>query len=133
MSCAACAGATCYFSDVDWRRHPDDRAFGAFNQVLNAPFSGADHRARALIATAVYHRYSGDEDFPRQLKQAGLLNEEDEIYAKILGLPCGSLLRCRRRRRANCRITACGSPPTGWCSKFPAGGRPLRPIPFTSA
>ena len=78
--------ATCLFSDVNWRRHPDDRAFGAFNQILTAPFSGADHRARALIATAVYHRYSGDEDFPRQLKQAGLLNEEDELYAKILGL-----------------------------------------------
>jgi exopolyphosphatase/guanosine-5'-triphosphate,3'-diphosphate pyrophosphatase len=78
--------ATCLFSDVNWRRHPDDRAFGAFNQILTAPFSGADHRARALIATAIYHRYSGDEDFPRQLKQAGLLNEEDELYAKILGL-----------------------------------------------
>jgi exopolyphosphatase/guanosine-5'-triphosphate,3'-diphosphate pyrophosphatase len=78
--------ASCLFSDVNWRRHPDDRAFGSFNQILTAPFSGADHRARALIATAIYHRYSGDEDFPRQLKQAGLLDEEDEIYAKILGL-----------------------------------------------
>ena len=78
--------ATCLFSDVNWRRHPDDRAFGAFNQILTAPFSGADHRARALIATAIYHRYSGDEDFPRQLKQAGLLGDEDELYAKILGL-----------------------------------------------
>ena len=78
--------AACLFSDVNWRRHPDDRAFGAFNQVLTAPFSGADHRTRALIATAIYHRYSGDEDFPRQLKQAGLLNSEDELTARILGL-----------------------------------------------
>ncbi len=78
--------ATCLFSDIGWRRHPDDRAFGAFNQVLTAPFAGADHRARALIATAVFHRYSGDEDFPRQLKQAGLLNEDDELCAKTLGL-----------------------------------------------
>jgi len=76
----------CLFSDVNWRRHPDDRAFGSFNQILTAPFSGADHRERALLATAIYHRYSGDEDFPRQLKQAGLLNEEDEVYAKIMGL-----------------------------------------------
>ncbi len=78
--------ATCLFSDVNWRRHPDDRAFGAFNQLLTAPFAGARHRTRALIATAIYYRYSGDEDYPRQLKQAGLLIEEDELYAKTLGL-----------------------------------------------
>ncbi len=78
--------AVCLFSDIAWRRHPDDRAFGAFNQVLTAPFGGADHRARALIATAIYHRYSGDEDFPRDLKNAGLLDEEDEFRAKRLGL-----------------------------------------------
>ncbi|HSZ74919.1 MAG TPA: Ppx/GppA family phosphatase [Rhizomicrobium sp.] len=78
--------AVCLFSDIAWRRHPDDRAFGAFNQVLTAPFAGADHRARALIATAIYHRYSGDEDFPRDLKNAGLLHEEDEARAKRLGL-----------------------------------------------
>jgi exopolyphosphatase/guanosine-5'-triphosphate,3'-diphosphate pyrophosphatase len=78
--------AVSLFSDVNWRRHPDDRAFGAFNQILTAPFSGADHRARALIATAIYHRYSGDEDFSRQLKQADLLNADDELYAKTLGL-----------------------------------------------
>ena len=78
--------AACLFSDIAWRRHPDDRAFGAYNQVLTAPFAGADHRARALIATAIYHRYSGDEDFPRDLANAGLLNEEDELRAKKIGL-----------------------------------------------
>src|SRR5262249_24797489 len=39
--------AFCLFSDIAWRRHPDDRALGAFNQVLTAPFAGADHRIRA--------------------------------------------------------------------------------------
>lgn len=78
--------AVCLFSDVGWRRHPDDRAIGAFNQVLTAPFSGADHRTRALIATAVYHRYSGDEDFPRDLIAAGLLDPQDERRAVCLGL-----------------------------------------------
>lgn len=77
--------AVCLFSDVNWRRHPDDRAFGSFNQILTAPFSGASHRERALIASATYHRYSGDEDFPHRLRQAGLLGEEDERYAQILG------------------------------------------------
>ncbi|HEX2590201.1 MAG TPA: hypothetical protein VHL34_01825, partial [Rhizomicrobium sp.] len=78
--------AFCYFSDIAWRRHPDDRSLGAFNQVLTAPFAGADHRTRAIMATAVFHRYSGDEDFPREYAAAGLLSEDDESYAKRMGL-----------------------------------------------
>jgi exopolyphosphatase/guanosine-5'-triphosphate,3'-diphosphate pyrophosphatase len=78
--------AFCLFSDIAWRRHPDDRSLGAFNQVLTAPFAGADHRARALIATAVFHRYSGDEDFPREYAAAGLLSKDDEEHAIRLGL-----------------------------------------------
>lgn len=78
--------AACLFSDVAWRRHPDDRAIGAFGQVITAPFTGADHRMRALIATAVHHRYSGDEDFPRDIANAELLNKEDEERAFQIGL-----------------------------------------------
>jgi exopolyphosphatase/guanosine-5'-triphosphate,3'-diphosphate pyrophosphatase len=73
-------------SDIAWRRHPDDRSLGGFNQVLTAPFSGCDHRARALIATAVFHRYSGDEDFPREYAAAGLLPKDDEEHAIRMGL-----------------------------------------------
>jgi exopolyphosphatase/guanosine-5'-triphosphate,3'-diphosphate pyrophosphatase len=80
--------AICLFSDIAWRRHPDDRALGAFGQVLTAPFTAADHRARALIATAVHHRYSGDEDFPRDLANADLLNKDDEERALQIGLAC---------------------------------------------
>jgi exopolyphosphatase/guanosine-5'-triphosphate,3'-diphosphate pyrophosphatase len=78
--------ASALFSDIGWRRHPDDRALGALNQTLTAPFSGADHRARALIATSIYHRYTGDEDFPPELSLAGLLDKEDERRALRLGL-----------------------------------------------
>jgi exopolyphosphatase/guanosine-5'-triphosphate,3'-diphosphate pyrophosphatase len=78
--------ASAYFSDIGWRRHPDNRAGGTFNQVLTAPFSGADHRARALIATSIFHRYSGDEDFARDLAIAGLLDKDDERRALRLGL-----------------------------------------------
>ena len=78
--------ASAYFSDVGWRRHPDDRAIGAMGQVLTAPFAGADHRTRALIATSIFHRYSGDEDFPRDLIMAGLLDKDDEKRALRLGL-----------------------------------------------
>jgi exopolyphosphatase/guanosine-5'-triphosphate,3'-diphosphate pyrophosphatase len=78
--------ASAFFSDIGWRRHPDDRAIGAFGQVLTAPFAGADHRARALIAASVYYRHSGDEDFPRDLALAALLDKDDERRARILGL-----------------------------------------------
>jgi exopolyphosphatase/guanosine-5'-triphosphate,3'-diphosphate pyrophosphatase len=78
--------AICLFSDMGWRRHPDDRALGAFNQVLTAPFAGAGHRARALIATAIFHRYSGDEDFPREIGAHDLLSVEDDLLARRIGL-----------------------------------------------
>lgn len=78
--------ATCLFSDMGWRRHPDDRPLGAFNQVLTAPFAGASHRARAAIATAIFHRYSGDEDFPREIAAHDLLSEEDDLLARRIGL-----------------------------------------------
>lgn len=78
--------AVCYFSDIGWRRHPDDRALGTFDQVLTAPFAGAEHRARALIATAIFHRYTGDEDFPREIAAHDLLNDTDDIAARRIGL-----------------------------------------------
>lgn len=78
--------AACLFSDIGWRRHPDDRAMGAFNQVLTAPFAGAGHRARAVIAAAVFYRYSGDEDFPRELALGELLNVEDAALSRRIGL-----------------------------------------------
>jgi len=78
--------ASALFSDIAWRRHPDDRAIGAFGQVLTAPFAGASHRARALIAASVFHRYSGDEDFPQSMALAGLLDKDDEKRALVLGL-----------------------------------------------
>jgi exopolyphosphatase/guanosine-5'-triphosphate,3'-diphosphate pyrophosphatase len=78
--------ASAYFSDVNWRRHPDDRAQGAFSQVLTAPFAGASHRARALIAASVFHRYSGDEDVPNTIAMTALLDKDDEKRAKLLGL-----------------------------------------------
>ena len=55
-------------------------------QVLTAPFAGASHRARALIAASVFHRYTGDEDVPPQMNLSGLLDKEDERRALVLGL-----------------------------------------------
>ena len=78
--------ASAHFSDIGWRRHPDDRAEGAFTQVLTAPFAGADHQARALIAASIFHRYAGDGDFTRAMATAGLLDKDDERRALRLGL-----------------------------------------------
>jgi exopolyphosphatase/guanosine-5'-triphosphate,3'-diphosphate pyrophosphatase len=78
--------AVCLFSDIGWRRHPDDRAHGTFSQVLTSPFAGADHRTRALIATGVFYRYSGDEDFPRDAELGALLGAEEDSLARRLGL-----------------------------------------------
>jgi exopolyphosphatase/guanosine-5'-triphosphate,3'-diphosphate pyrophosphatase len=78
--------AICLFSDSGWRRHPDERALGSFTQVLTAPFAGAGHRARAIIATAVFHRYSGDEDHPREIALGDLLSGEDGALALRIGL-----------------------------------------------
>jgi exopolyphosphatase/guanosine-5'-triphosphate,3'-diphosphate pyrophosphatase len=74
------------FSDIAWRRHPDDRVLSAFRDVLNSPFAGCDHRTRTLIASSVFHRYSGDEEFPRDQPEAVLLKETDAPYALRVGL-----------------------------------------------
>jgi exopolyphosphatase / guanosine-5'-triphosphate,3'-diphosphate pyrophosphatase len=79
--------AACLMSDIGWRRHPDDRAVGAFDEVLNLPYGAADHHERATMATAVYHRYAGDSDFPEDRSViAGLLGEERSARALQIGL-----------------------------------------------
>lgn len=78
--------ATCLFSDIGWRRHPDDRASGTFNQVVHGPFAAVSHRERALIASAIFHRYSGDEDFARNTGIVALLDSEDTKLALQIGL-----------------------------------------------
>ncbi|HEX3486252.1 MAG TPA: Ppx/GppA phosphatase family protein [Micropepsaceae bacterium] len=78
--------ATCLFSDIGWRRHPDDRAMGAFIQVLRGAYGGADHHERAVMASAAYYRYAGYDDFPEETGVAGLLGEEDAIAAQQIGL-----------------------------------------------
>jgi exopolyphosphatase/guanosine-5'-triphosphate,3'-diphosphate pyrophosphatase len=78
--------AACLFSDVGWRRHPDDRALGAFAQVLRGAYGGADHHERALMASAVYFRYAGDDNVPDAAGVGGLLSEEGALTAQQIGL-----------------------------------------------
>ena len=78
--------AASLLSDLGWRRHPDHRTRGTYEDVLNMPFGGADHRARAFIAAAVYHRYAGDEDMPDDLRLPKMLDKQEERRAMRIGL-----------------------------------------------
>jgi exopolyphosphatase/guanosine-5'-triphosphate,3'-diphosphate pyrophosphatase len=78
--------AACLFSDIGWRRHPDDRAMGTFTQVLRGSYGGADHHERAVMATAVYYRYAGEDDFPEETGIASLLGPEGSVQALKIGL-----------------------------------------------
>ena len=78
--------AACLFSDIGWRRHPDDRATGSFTQVLRGAYGGADHHERAVMATAVYYRYAGEGDFPEDTGIGGLLGPEGSVLALQIGL-----------------------------------------------
>ncbi len=78
--------AICLMADIAWRRHPDDRATGAFQQVLRGPYAGATHRERAVIATALHYRYSGMNEFPEEVSIAKLLGPENSVLALRLGL-----------------------------------------------
>jgi len=78
--------ATCLFSDIGWRRHPDDRAMGTFTQVLRGGYGGADHHERAVMATAVYYRYAGEDNFPKETGITALLDAEGKDQALKIGL-----------------------------------------------
>lgn len=54
--------AASYLSDCGWRDHEDAQADLAFRRILVMPFYGADHRARAFLALALYVRYGGDAE-----------------------------------------------------------------------
>lgn len=78
--------ATSHLSDIGWRGHPDYRAQQIFFELLRGHFVGVDHRGRAMIALAMYHRYDGEPD-AGVVRQAGaLLDEVDATYARALGL-----------------------------------------------
>jgi exopolyphosphatase/guanosine-5'-triphosphate,3'-diphosphate pyrophosphatase len=78
--------ALCLLGDIAWRRHPDDRAAGAFMQVLRGPYAGATHRERAVLATGLHYRYSGMDEFPEETAIAKLLGPEGAVQALRLGL-----------------------------------------------
>jgi exopolyphosphatase/guanosine-5'-triphosphate,3'-diphosphate pyrophosphatase len=59
---------------------------GAFTQVLRGAYGAASHEERAIIATAVYYRYAGEDDFPEDTGIGGLLGAEGGVLALRIGL-----------------------------------------------
>jgi exopolyphosphatase/guanosine-5'-triphosphate,3'-diphosphate pyrophosphatase len=78
--------AASLLSDLGWRRHPDHRTHGTYEDVLNMPYGGADHRARVFIAAATFHRYAGDQDMPPDLRLKGMLDKQEAQRALRIGL-----------------------------------------------
>jgi len=78
--------AACLMSDIGWRRHPDDRALGAFRQILCGAYAGADHAERALMASAIYYRYSGEGTYPEKAGMRRLMAPDEVKRALIIGL-----------------------------------------------
>jgi exopolyphosphatase / guanosine-5'-triphosphate,3'-diphosphate pyrophosphatase len=77
--------AACFLGDTGWRAHPDHRAELSFTLVLNAPLIGVDHRGRAFLALAMFHRYDGDDE--RHIKRVERFAGEDPArQAVTLGL-----------------------------------------------
>jgi exopolyphosphatase/guanosine-5'-triphosphate,3'-diphosphate pyrophosphatase len=78
--------AASILADDAWRGHPDHRGQSIFNRVLHAPFYGVDHRGRAFMALALYHRYVGDEEESKdQGRIAAFLGPEAAARALVLG------------------------------------------------
>ncbi|MDP6952532.1 MAG: hypothetical protein QGF53_07195, partial [Alphaproteobacteria bacterium] len=78
--------AACLMSDIAWRAHPDHRADDAFRQIFTHPGLLVQHRDRAYLALAVYHRYTGKESPKIRDYVQGLIREDDIQRARVLGL-----------------------------------------------
>lgn len=78
--------AACRLADIGARLHPDHRVELAFDQVLRAPAPGQTHAERAFLATAVNGRYGGSSDTPAPEVVGRLLNADQRLRARALGL-----------------------------------------------
>ncbi|MBB4286629.1 Ppx/GppA family phosphatase [Roseospira goensis] len=78
--------AACIIGDIFWNEHPDYRAEQAFHRVLRLPFMGLDHRDRAGLALAIYHRYTGDTDAALVGQAEALLDDPARVRrTRIIG------------------------------------------------
>lgn len=83
---AVLTAAACRLADIGARLHPDHRVELAFDQVLRAPAPGQTHAERAFLAAAVNGRYGGSPDTPAPDVVGRLLNDDQRLRARALGL-----------------------------------------------
>lgn len=81
--------ATCHFSDIAWREHPDYRASQALMRLLLMPLGGAGHAERAFLAYALFIRYGGTAGAREAATALALLTPEQRREAEILGRALG--------------------------------------------
>jgi exopolyphosphatase/guanosine-5'-triphosphate,3'-diphosphate pyrophosphatase len=78
--------AAALVSFIGWFEHPDYRAEHAYLRILRMPFSGIDHRERAMLALTVRVRYGGGVDRAPDAVTQRLLSERDLEWCNRLGL-----------------------------------------------
>ena len=83
---AVLTAAACHLADIGARLHPDHRVELAFDQVLRAPAPGQTHPERAFLAAAVNGRYGGPPETPAPDVVGRLLNDDQRLRARALGL-----------------------------------------------
>lgn len=77
--------AACLMSDIGWNEHPDYRAEHTFMRALRIPYAGLGHSDRALIASALYVRQSGDMGDPLIRPILGLLDMGQLSWISVTG------------------------------------------------
>lgn len=77
--------AACLLHDVSWRAHPDYRAETCFEYATRANLGGLKHYERVFLGLALLHRYRNKRDGARFDELFGLLSEQDQLQAEILG------------------------------------------------
>lgn len=78
--------AACILADIGWYVHPDYRAHQSMTQILLAPFAGVDHPSRLMLARTLYHRHEGRGEPELIGDLAGLLSDNENYRALVLGL-----------------------------------------------
>lgn len=77
--------AACLLHDVSWRAHPDYRAEVCFDYATRANLGGMKHSERVFLGLALQHRYRNKREGARFAPLYGLLDEQEQKQAEILG------------------------------------------------
>ncbi|HSG57128.1 MAG TPA: exopolyphosphatase, partial [Paracoccaceae bacterium] len=116
--------AACLLHDVSWRAHPDYRAEVCFDNATRANLGGLKHSERVFLGMALLHRYSNKREGTRFEDLFGLLSEQDQHAAEVLGkamrfgamlwlekdAPMGEMRLFPKKKRLELRLPAIAAP-----------------------